>query len=383
MSDQNNQVDDLLEAVEELDLAGGNLEQKVDQSQKTHKELHTLSEEAKVDSSIMTLEAAKTAQEAATQSQEAAKASLQVSEALRGHTEELTNATFNWRQAIRHASQEMAESKKLFVSMLVISLLLSLTAVGVMIAVYYNIGSQQEQLKGEILDVVQTENALFTKKMTIKIDDLASQIEASRFYVEKLARSPQPPVDITTEESTSQEETTTPEVNNNPKTIQTAEQSPEQSKIPATVNNSAEIEQLLQAQLQPMQDKMTQQISQLSEQQATLSKELQKLAIAASKQPKPVMTSGGTARLDAKQSQQLADIRWLVSKHDKKLLTISDQLKTMTQPDAQSDIKWQKQLEQLQLQQKTIQTELQKLQENVKELTSKVNANQPYSYKAK
>lgn len=164
MSDQNNQVDDLLEAVEELDLAEENLEQKVDQSQKTHKELHNLSEEAKVDSSIMTLEAAKTAQEAATQSQEAAKASLQVSEALRGHTEELTNATFNWRQAIRHASQEMAESKKLFVSMLVISLLLSLTAIGVMIAVYYNIGSKQEQLKGEILDVVQTENALFTKK---------------------------------------------------------------------------------------------------------------------------------------------------------------------------------------------------------------------------
>lgn len=399
MSD-NQQVDDLLEAVEGLDIAEEDLAQNFNKNRQKLEDLQALSDEAKMDSSLLALEAAKAAQDAATQSQEAAHASLKLSEKMREHTDELTNANFNWRQSIRNASVQLSDSKKIFISMMIITLLLTLVAIGFMSSVYYQLNHKQEQFKGEILEVIQTENAIFKRDLTIKMDDLAAQIEASRFYVEKLANNTQSkPTASNTDEMTSADEASTAN-----KVAQTqpdgAIQAQDESAMavvaskptatPQIANiNSTQLEEIVHNQLQALLTPINKQLTELGKQQTQITQSLNLLS-ENSKLSGTTPTSGhNIAQLNAKQSKQLTDIRWLISKHDKHLKAISSQLDKLptapqqTAKNSQSQQRLEAQFNQMQMQQKLIEEQLSKLQENIKLIMKKVDQDKPYSYKAK
>lgn len=404
MSD-NEQVDDLLDAVEGLDIAEEDLEQSLQQNRQKQRDLNEASAEAKMDSSLLALEAAKAAQDAATQSQEAAHASLKLSEKMREHTDELSNANFNWRQSVRNAATQLNDSKKLFVVMMVITLLLALAAVGLMGAVYYQLNNKQEQLKGEVLEVIQTENAIFKRDLTIRMDDLTAQIEANRFYVEKLANmaSENKPSSSaeSTETTTSEDESSVGEDSVKTSSADGAIHAIDESEIstiaapaqketsvtPEVVNtvDTAALEDTIQNQLQSVSKQLNEQISKLADQQQQLTEKLTHLA----QNPVATQTAHNIAQLNAKQSKQLADIRWLVSQHDKHLKTISSQLESLQKAppseaeDSKSQLRLEAQFKQMQMQQKLIEEQLSKLQENVELIMKKVDQDKPYSYKAK
>ncbi|BBP46278.1 hypothetical protein THMIRHAS_16510 [Thiosulfatimonas sediminis] len=408
----NDKVDDLLDAVAGLDLAEDNLVNRIEQQQQQQSELNNVSAGAKMDASLIALEAAKAAQEAATQSQEAAQASLKLSEKMREHTDELSNANFNWRQSIRNAAKELGDSKKLFGAMLIITLMLALASIALMGTAYYQLNNKQEQLKGEILDIIQTENALFKRDLSIKIDDLSAQIEASRFYVEKMANAqPKTETDTIVENhatpTTTSEKITAPamdehhadgaihapsETHNDtlltePETT-TAQQFTHLENHTAKMNTQ-EIEIAIQNQLQPVYATLNQQITQLSQQQLQLSQALSKLTEKQFAKNAPQQEALTRLELNDKQSQQLADIRWLVSKHDTLLKSINEQLQTLKTPNTnpqkeqESQQRLESQFNQMQTQQKLIEEQLAKLQRNVELIMQKVDQEKPYSYKAK
>ncbi|CAN8142388.1 conserved hypothetical protein [uncultured Thiomicrorhabdus sp.] len=401
----NEQVDDLLDVVEGLGVAEEELEQNLANNRQKQNDLQDASAEAKVDSSLLALEAAKAAQDAATQSQEAAHASLKLSEKMREHTDELSNANFNWRQSVRNAGTQLSDSKKMFVSMMIITLILALAAIGLIGAIYYNLNNKQEQLKGEILDIIQTENALFKRDLSVKIDDLAAQIEASRFYVEKLAAGKPEFTDHTdTAQSNQSAPPTSAEENSEAhsgtadgaihaneeiKTAEVAE--PSTHSIPssnvADTITTQQLEQVIHNQLQPVFANLNEQVQVLSKQQKLLSTAIAQLNKNAAKPPES--TANNISQLNSKQSQQLADIRWLVSKHDKHLKTISEQLEKIkstpvaSATDGKSQQRLEQQFSQMQTQQKLIEEQLTKLQENIELIMKRINEDKPYSYKAK
>jgi predicted nucleic acid-binding Zn-ribbon protein len=401
----NEQVDDLLDVVEGLGVAEEELEQNLANNRQKQNDLQDASAEAKVDSSLLALEAAKAAQDAATQSQEAAHASLKLSEKMREHTDELSNANFNWRQSVRNAGTQLSDSKKMFVSMMIITLILALAAIGLIGAIYYNLNNKQEQLKGEILDIIQTENALFKRDLSVKIDDLAAQIEASRFYVEKLAAGkPEFTEHTDTAQSNQSAPPTSAEENSEAhsgmadgaihaneeiKTAEVAE--PSTHSIPssnvANTITTQQLEQVIHNQLQPVFANLNEQVQVLSKQQKLLSTAIAQLNKNAAKPPES--TANNISQLNSKQSQQLADIRWLVSKHDKHLKTISEQLEKIkstpvaSATDGKSQQRLEQQFSQMQTQQKLIEEQLTKLQENIELIMKRINEDKPYSYKAK
>ena len=401
----NEQVDDLLDVVEGLGVAEEELEQNLANNRQKQNDLQDVSAEAKVDSSLLALEAAKAAQDAATQSQEAAHASLKLSEKMREHTDELSNANFNWRQSVRNAGTQLSDSKKMFVSMMIITLILALAAIGLIGAIYYNLNNKQEQLKGEILDIIQTENALFKRDLSVKIDDLAAQIEASRFYVEKLAagkpeftehtdtaQSNQSALQASAEENSEAHSGMADgaiHANEEIKTAKAAE--PPTHSIPSSnvtdTITTQQLEQVIHNQLQPVFANLNEQVQELNKQQELLSTAIAQLNINATKPPES--TANNISQLNSKQSQQLADIRWLVSKHDKHLKTISEQLEKIkstpvaSATDGKSQQRLEQQFSQMQTQQKLIEEQLTKLQENIELIMKRINEDKPYSYKAK
>ncbi|MBO1928127.1 hypothetical protein J3998_11130 [Thiomicrorhabdus sp. 6S2-11] len=401
----NEQVDDLLDVVEGLGVAEEELEQNLANNRQKQNDLQDASAEAKVDSSLLALEAAKAAQDAATQSQEAAHASLKLSEKMREHTDELSNANFNWRQSVRNAGTQLSDSKKMFVSIMIITLILALAAIGLIGAIYYNLNNKQEQLKGEILDIIQTENALFKRDLSVKIDDLAAQIEASRFYVEKLAagkpeftdhtdtaQSNQSALPTSAEENSEAHSGTADgaiHANEEIKTAEVAE--PSTHSIPssnvADTITTQQLEQVIHNQLQPVFANLNEQVQVLSKQQELLSTAIAQLNKNAAKPSQS--TANNISQLNSKQSQQLADIRWLVSKHDKHLKTISEQLEKIkstpvaSATDGKSQQRLEQQFSQMQTQQKLIEEQLTKLQENIELIMKRINEDKPYSYKAK
>ncbi|MBN2647116.1 MAG: hypothetical protein JXR44_04965 [Thiotrichales bacterium] len=190
-----NEMDALLDAVEGLELPERDRLSDVhspkptaqsDQANRLESQNSNLDQETKI-----LLETAKTTQDAAHQSQEATQAALKLAEQLRVHTQELSSANLNWRQAIRHSAQEIAQIQKAVGVMLVISFVLSFVAVGMMVTLYFELQNQQQQSKGEMLEMLQAENALFTKALTVKIDDLGNQIEASRYFTEQMLQNHQ------------------------------------------------------------------------------------------------------------------------------------------------------------------------------------------------
>ncbi|WP_038126264.1 hypothetical protein [Thiomicrorhabdus sp. Milos-T2] len=182
-------VDDLLEEVEQLEESTQALESTVKDTSNQNQKAQEANQKASNDASLIALEAAKTAQEASTQSHQAAQSSIKQAELLKAQTIELTDSNFNWRQAVRNASKDFQAAKGSFSIMLITSIVFSLIVLGVMGYLFYAMQKEQAQFKGEVLDIIATENTLLNKKITLKVDELASVIESMTFQVSKLNKA--------------------------------------------------------------------------------------------------------------------------------------------------------------------------------------------------
>jgi len=178
-------VDDLLEEVEQLEKSTQALETSVQKTVNQSQQVNESNAKASAEANLLALETAKTAQEAAIQSHQAAQSSIKQADSLKSQALELTESNFNWRQAVRNAAKEFKPAKNSFTIMLATSIIFSLIALGAMGYLLYAMQKQEAQFKGEVLDIITTENMLLNKKITLKIDELASVVEMLSLQVSK------------------------------------------------------------------------------------------------------------------------------------------------------------------------------------------------------
>jgi len=182
-------ADDLLSELEELENANEQLESHVqNQSTEKKKQSPMPSTADKLDAASVALEAAKASQEAAEESHKAAETAIRHVQEQKTQILELSDANLSWRQTLRAANQEISSAKGATTILVIVSVSLSLIAAGIMGWFYYSLSKKFEVFKGDMLDLVKTENKIFNRQMGIKVDQLSSLIENLSMDIQTLAR---------------------------------------------------------------------------------------------------------------------------------------------------------------------------------------------------
>lgn len=407
--------DDLLDDVSELeaDIASPEADQKTSKPSK-HND-NQLSRSQDNESLSVILETAKTAQDAATKSQEVAETNLKLAENLKAQERELNEANFNWRQSFRGAVNTLSKTKGQFVVMMAITLVTCMIAIGAMSFLFYSIQQKEQAMKGEILDLLQNEQALFNKDMNVKVDQITAMMEMVQYQVEQaliknatqntqtqnieqtdgaisaqnnLQQAPlvnlageQTPVknnnisEETTKMAQTQPSDQTPASNN--KELKQA-----YSALQTNINEKLKhLENRLLSSVQSIesrQNAIITKLEKLHESQQTLLQTPTKVIEKTSKQ------SPSQATLNKEQTRQLKNIHWWVSQQDKAIKRIEKTLK-QTQTQKPTDVSQRfnaidSQMTKMRTQQNLIEAQLEKLQSNVKQLINK--SNESYRYKA-
>lgn len=185
-------ADDLLNELSHLQDANDEMDQQVASASSKKETLQKDSQKAtSVDAITVALEAAKTAHMAAEQSQHAADKAINLAHEQKAQIVELSDANIAWRQSLRSASKDIRAARNAVSIMMSISITVSVASVGAIGWLLYNLNNQYEKLQGNVLDIITTENTLFTKNLTLKVDQLSSLIEALASDIQHLTQPQQ------------------------------------------------------------------------------------------------------------------------------------------------------------------------------------------------
>lgn len=426
-------VDDLLHEVEQLEASTQDLESSVQKVNQQIDQAKKANQNASAEANLLALEAAKTAQEASIQSQKAAQTSIKQAEQLKAQALELNESNFNWRQAVRNAGKDFQSAKSSFAIMLTISIVISLAAAGAVGYLFYAMQKEEAKFKGEVLDIITTENTLLNKKITLKMDELASVIETLTYEVSKIntGAAPATTMDIQSKaempmnDKHTVKQTEMPEEANihSNKTETAVAMAPTKTdghnhqemteKAVVQAMNSQDIaeavrpiiEKAIKEHNHPMakmddtisKDEVNQLktlVEQVLTQQTALQTQLNKQAemIQVAKKAQttqaeskasrttnqPMMTSG----LSEQQVKKLNDISWLIRKQSKTLKSIQARLGS-TEKVAPASTTVIAELQNLKQQQTMLQQQLLNMQKGMKTLIEKANKPNPYKYQAK
>lgn len=186
-------ADDLLNELSHLQDANDEMDQQVASASSKKETLQKDTQKAtSVDAITVALEAAKTAHMAAEQSQHAADKAINLAHEQKAQIVELSDANIAWRQSLRSASKDIRAARNAVSIMMSVSITVSVVSAGAIGWLLYSLNNQYEQLKGNVLDIITTENTLFTKNLTLKVDQLSSLIEALASDVQRLAQQAAP-----------------------------------------------------------------------------------------------------------------------------------------------------------------------------------------------
>ena len=431
-------VDDLLNEVEQLENATKDLQSTAKVAKNNEYEFKNAQSAASSESHLIALQTAQTSQEAATQSQKAAQASIKQAEALKSEILELNESNFNWRKNVREAAKDFTSVKKKVAIMLIASIIFSLIAVSAMGYLFYAMKKQQAQFKGEILDIIATENTLLKKDITLKVDELASVIENLNIPLNQPAmpnnktsktkemislidefqmqQSEQKATSKDTTENTPETKTAAPvskmmesDSAASKESIKTPEK-PDISKteVKGTLENKTEnIEKQKPVEMagvpkQPLEEKpmahetlSNQKAEELissvkwlkehSVQKRQLDKvkglinQIQAQLKAIKSNPSTMAKGKG---LTAEQMKKLDGIGWLVRKQSKMITKLEKDIQALSKKPV-SDKNYTKQLEQITKEQTKMRQQLVKVEESLGELTELSKEPPPYSYRAK
>ncbi|WP_178861714.1 hypothetical protein [Thiomicrorhabdus cannonii] len=406
-----NMTDSLLEELEQLEASSEALDEQLAHNRKQQHQATQLSPASTLDAATLALEAAKTAQEAATHSQKAAEASLNHSHRQKEQVIELSDANYAWRQAVKTATHELHSTQKRFAIMLGVSVFTSLAAVSALGWMLYSMNSKEAQFKGEVLDLIQTENILHGKQITVKVDEISSLLELLAAEVKKITpqqsatvasavmanpaeipanapAEPSPLVDLHTEAETPADDTHAIAAAGGEPTVQTEAHSDDHSVAPASDEmTSPALAAETPVAAKPDESEIKALIEQILQAQQQLQSQMHLQAGHAA------VTQNGGGLTDAQQ-KQLNDIGWLVKKQAKLLDEIKHNLQNLPAPVQSGKGKSaesanyqaiQTSLEELKAQMANLKTQQSALQEQVKALqaqTEKLSAApKPYSYR--
>ncbi|WP_019556672.1 methyl-accepting chemotaxis domain-containing protein [Thiomicrorhabdus arctica] len=386
-----NIVDDLLQEVEQLEESTQQLNDNVENVAAQNSQLKS-GEASSIDVDLIALETAKTAQEASLQSHLAAKAAVKTAEQLKSQSLELAEFNYNLRQSVRTATKEIQSTKKTFIALMVGSVVVNTIALSVIGYFFYETNKQNSQFKGQTLDIIQIESNLLSKKITLKVDELSSLIEAMSADIIRMKDTVTTPVKIHSTVNDNSGEMPSKTLINEPISDAKAD-STTHSKESATLHHDIATTAIAHETKDERQTSAM--ITRLKTEQSAIDySELKTLVekILAEQHKLQAMTlTGSTAdSSDASQVKKLNDIRWLVRKQEKALKAIQANLTngTAQHPADGSTSKGinntlnelKVQLRLLTEQQLTIQKQVKNLQTDLTKYASKPA---PYSYKAK
>lgn len=431
-------VDDLLHEVEQLEASTQDLESSVQKVNQQVDQAKKADQNASAEANLLALEAAKTAQEASIQSQKAAQISIKQAEQLKAQALELNESNFNWRQAVRNAAKDFQSAKSSFAIMLTISIVISLSAAGAVGYLFYAMQKEEAKFKGEVLDIITTENTLLNKKITLKMDELASVIENLTYEVSKMNTSAssaktmdilkeaKSKADMPMNDKSSAKQTEMPEEANlhSNKTETAVAMAPTKTdghkhqemteKAVIQAMNSQDIaeavrpiiEKAIKEHNHPMvkmgnavsKDEVNQLktlVEKVLTQQTALQTQLNKQAkmIQVAKKAETTQTESKTshatpgqpmmtAGLSEQQVKKLNDISWLIRKQSKTLKSIQARLGSAEKAEPASTTVIAE-LQNLKQQQSMLQKQLLNMQKGMQTLIEKANKPNPYKYQAK
>lgn len=179
-------TDDLLDELEMLESASQDMQEAVEEVSEKQDALAQASSAEDISAAMVSLEVAKTAQVAAEHSQAAVEAAIKMAHEQKAQVMELSDSNIAWRQSLRTAANDLKSAKNAIGIMLAASITFSLVAAGVIAWLYYSLDKKYTQLKGDVLDIIATENTLFNKNLTLKVDQLSSLIEALAADIQRL-----------------------------------------------------------------------------------------------------------------------------------------------------------------------------------------------------
>lgn len=182
-------ADDLLDELSQLEDASSDMQKEVKTASDNTKKLEASGNADSLDSAALSLEAAKTAQLAAEQSQNAADAAIKLSHEQKAQIMELSDSNIAWRQSLRTASNDLKSARNAVTIMMTVSIVVSVISVSIMGWLLNSLNKKNEILKGDVFDIINTENTLFNKNLNLKIDQLSSLIEALAGDIQRLSRS--------------------------------------------------------------------------------------------------------------------------------------------------------------------------------------------------
>ncbi|RUM90383.1 MAG: hypothetical protein DSZ27_09085 [Thiomicrospira sp.] len=392
-------ADDLLDELSQLEDASSDMQKEAKTASDNTKKLEASGSADSLDSAALSLEAAKTAQLAAEQSQNAADAAIKLSHEQKAQIMELSDSNIAWRQSLRTASNDLKSARNAVTIMMTVAIVVSVISVSIMGWLLNSLNKKNEMLKGDVFDIINTENTLFNKNLNLKIDQLSSLIEALAADIQRLNRSgSQPNLSSNNEEKTMP----MPAADSNPKasteeptevstSSQEAQVSSVETKIiqPDLTELKSEMEQLSNSreeQLKHIQGLLDQILKTQEKIQATT------LHQASKKQAMPDTTVVSSGLTD-EQVKKLNGIAWSVSiqrkllKEIQKTLTAQKPAKAAPNntPKALDKIDaslkhLSTQVRELKTQQDHIQKKVQGLESVTQELAARP---QPYSYRSK
>jgi len=399
-------MDDLLEEVEQLEHSTQALESATQNTANQNQKLAEAKNTASAEANLLALETSKTAQEAASQSHQAAKATIKQAEILKAQVLELSESNFNWRQAVRNANKEIDALKSSFTIMLVTSILFSLVALGAMGYLLYAMHSKEAQFKGEMYDMVSTENTLLDKKVTLKMDELASVIEILTQKVSQSANVKPHMVennhkkesieDLANKNLQANEHVTdlAKELNTEHGTEHSTEQLADTKanhSVKDVTNKTAEHTTNTHTKAETTVTKATDNgalkaaTASVSKEDYAQLKQLVEDVLAAQKSLQTQTHNTNTAGLTKADVKKLNDLSWLIRKQDKTLKTIETKIglnqKTTNSHSSNNSIL--NELKNLQTQQAALQKQIQDMQAALKKIDNQTKEPKPYSYKAK
>ena len=420
-------MDDLLEEVELLEQSTEELESANQKTASQAQQLKEANERVASEANLLALETSKTAQSAAVQSHQAAQAAIKQAEALKEQVLELNESNFNWRQAVRNANKEIQSARTSFTIMLVTTVVFCLVALGSIGYLLYAMQKQEAQFKGEVLDMVSTENALLNKKITLKMDELASVIEILTEKVNQPAQAinHKTPVNIESNETpledsqqdthkhempesaidksvtgkteeidTPEPESITPISKGKSEHEMDAKHSADQNTYSDAKSESvkltiekAPIEEVKTAsQIMTDETHVNKQTAMISQEEYTELKNLIEQVLTEQKSlQSQAQSTASTSGLSPEQLKKLNGISWLVRQQAKTLKAIETRLGVESNGKAlvSSNNTVLSELKNLQLQQGALQKQMQEMQSTIKKYTEQPKEAPPYSYKAK
>lgn len=185
-------ADDLLDELELLESAASEMQESVEEvseKQQTLAQSSSVQTAGQLNASVIALESAKTSQSSAEYSQAAAEAAIKMAHEQKAQVMELSDSNIAWRQSLRTATNDLKAAKNAVAIMMAVTIAFSVIATGLMGWLFFALNKKYEHLKGDVLDIISTENTLFNKNLTLKVDQLSSLIEALAADIQRLGQT--------------------------------------------------------------------------------------------------------------------------------------------------------------------------------------------------